>query len=80
MSDAPSNGYLHAKLEAIESRLEQMCGHMERQASEHAALKSQIAEYTAQWRAARWVGALVIALIVVLKTGNWTPLKALVGL
>lgn len=73
-------GYTLAKLESIAERLEALVSSHEKLVSEHDKLRHQITEYTAQWQAVRRIGALLIALGILLKTGDVTALKVALGL
>lgn len=70
-------GYLIAKLEGIEQRLQAICEYQAEMRRDHESLKQQINDYTSQWKAVRWIGIAGIAIIVVIKTGDVSALKAL---
>lgn len=73
-------GYVSARLEAITERLDALMDSHDRLVKEHDKLRDTINEYTAQWRAVRKIGAIAIALGVLLKTGDVAALKTVFGL
>lgn len=73
-------GYVSARLESIAERLDALVSSHEKLVAEHDKLRDTINEYTAQWRAVRKIGALAIALGILLKTGDVAALKAVFGL
>lgn len=72
-------GYLQAKLEGIETALAALAAQQAKANQELDTLREQIREYTAQWRAVRWLGAIVIALVLAIKTGSIGELRSLFG-
>lgn len=82
-ADARERGYIIAKLEEIERRIssideKQTFGHT-RLSAEVQALKTEVRDYTSQWKAVRWIGGAAIGLVVFLKTGSFDLLKAVFG-
>ena len=82
MSDSEL-GYLKGQLEGVNARLDRLTDsfekHTELTAVEMQELKKEIAEYTGHWKAVRTLGAVLVAIIAVLKTGSLEPLRALLG-
>lgn len=78
-ADREDNGYLLAKLEGIDQRLAAMCDYQRKQAEELDTIGNQLREYTAQWKAVRLMGAILVAVIISVKTGDLSAIKALFG-
>ncbi len=68
-------GYVLAKLEAIESTIDQLREENKGMQLEVRSLASQIQEYTAQWKAVRWLGGVLLGLVVFVKTGSLEAFK-----
>ena len=73
-------GYVSARLEAIAERLDALVSSHDKLVAEHDKLRDTINECTAQWRAVCRLGAILIALGILLKTGDVAALKAVFGL
>ena len=76
-------GYLKASIENIDKRLDALTATVERHstmtAEELKSVRAELSEYAGHWKAVRVMGALILALLVAIKTGDTAPLKALFG-
>jgi len=82
-AEARERGYIVAKLEEIDRRLstldeKQTLGHTKLSA-EVMALKTEVRDYTSQWKAVRWLGGVALGVVVFFKTGSLDLLKAVFG-
>ena len=73
-------GYVIAKLEAMDMRLDAIVAAQTARGVQLDLLQTQILDYTAQWKAVRVIGAVVVALLVFVKTGDTSALKSAFGI
>lgn len=68
---------LEQKLENIEQQVTRLWELNEETKKTHSALGRKIDEYMSHWKAVRNIGAFFIAVVMLVKTGDASALKAL---
>ena len=75
-----NDGYLIAKLEYICETLEKHDARTRTLAHSVVELREEVHSYTAQWRAIRWLGGVLLAVAIFIKTGDFSGIKAIFGI